>query len=183
MRSRFCFLTISAFALAACSSAPPPPFQPVADVKQLMASVVDPAADVYWGAVGTIIDEKGVTEITPTTTEEWDAARNAAIIVAETGNLLMMSSRAKDGGEWMTMSQALIDAGQRAVRAAESHDKTAVFDVGAEVYDACTACHAKYALEIQRPNFQTQCGSGRAGGAGAAGGAGGAGRLVALVVS
>ncbi len=80
------------------------------------------------------------------TTEEWDAVRNAAYVVAESGNLLMMSSRAKDGGDWMTMSQALIDVGQRAIRAAESHDKTAVFDVGAEVYDACTNCHAKYAL-------------------------------------
>ena len=149
MQSRFCFLTISFLALAACSSAPPPPFQPVADVKQLMASVVDPAADVYWGAIGTVIDEKGITEITPTTTEEWDAARNAAIIVAETGNLLMMSSRAKDGGEWMKQARALVDAGQKAVRAAESHNRTAVFDSGAEVYDVCTSCHVKYALEIQ----------------------------------
>ena len=149
MRSRLGFLTISFLALAACSGTPPPPFQPVADVKQLMASVVDPAADVYWGAVGTIIDEKGITEITPTTTEEWDAARNAAIIVAETGNLLMMSSRAKDGGEWMTQARALVDAGQKAVRAAESHNRNAVFDSGAEVYEVCTSCHVKYALEVQ----------------------------------
>ena len=79
--------------------------------------------------------------------------RNAAYVVAESGNLLMMSSRAKDGGEWMTMSQALIEVGQRAIRAAEARNKTAVFDVGAEVYDACTNCHAKYALEIQRPEL------------------------------
>lgn len=133
--------------LAACSSAPPPPFQPVADVKQLMASVVDPAADVYWAAVGTVIDEKGITEITPTTVDEWDAVRNAAIIVAETGNLLMMSSRAKDGGEWMKHARALVDVGQKAVRAAESHDRTAVFDAGAEVYDVCTSCHVQYSVE------------------------------------
>src|SRR4029450_3144726 len=143
------FLTISALALAACSSAPPPPFQPVADVKQLMASVVDPAADVYWGAGGAVVAEKGITEITPTTTEEWDAARNAAIIVAETGNLLMMSSRAKDGGEWMKQARALVDGGQKAIRAAESHNRNTVFDTGAEMYDVCTSCHVKYALEIQ----------------------------------
>ena len=114
-----------------------------------MASVVDPTADIYWGAVGTVIDEKGITEITPTTTEEWDAARNAAIIVAETGNLLMMSSRAKDGGEWMKQARALVDVGQKAIRAAESHNRNAVFDTGAEMYDVCTSCHVKYALEIQ----------------------------------
>ena len=121
-----------------------------------MASIVDPTADIYWGAVGTVIDEKGITEITPTTTEEWDAARNAAIIVAETGNLLMMSSRAKDGGEWMKQARALVDAGQKAVRAAESHNRNAVFDAGAEVYDVCTSCHVKYALDIQEKAAATE---------------------------
>jgi hypothetical protein len=136
-----------------CNSAPPPPpFKPVADVKQLMASVVEPAAEVYWDAVGTIVDENGVTEIQPATIEEWDAVRNSAYVVAESGNLLMMITRAKDGGEWMQMSRTLVDVGQKAIRAAEARDKAAVFDVGAEVYDACTACHAKYAVETLRPN-------------------------------
>jgi hypothetical protein len=140
-----------------CSNAPPPPpYRPVADLKQLMATVVEPAAEVYWDAVGTIVDEKGTIEIEPTTVEEWDAVRNAAYVVAESGNLLMMPTRARDGGEWMTLSRAMIDVGRRAITAAESRDKQAVFDVGAEVYDACTACHAKYAVELQRPNFQAQ---------------------------
>ena len=98
---RLCLLVIiGALFLPACSGAAPPPFRPVADVKQLMASVVEPAAEVYWDAVGTIIDANGVTEIEPTTTEEWDAVRNAAYVVAESGNLLMMSNRAKDGGDF-----------------------------------------------------------------------------------
>lgn len=140
---------------AACSSAPPaPPYRPVADVKQLMATVVEPAAEVYWDAVGTIIDQKGTIEIEPQSVEEWDAVRNAAYVVAESGNLLMMPSRAKDAGDWMTMSQQMIEAGQRAIKAAEARNKAAVFDVGAEVYDTCTNCHAKYAVELQRPNAQ-----------------------------
>ena len=157
MNRRLRLVALGAVLFAGCSSAPPPPpFKPVADVKQLMASVVEPSAEVYWDAVGTIYDEKGTTEIEPKTIEEWDAVRNAAYVVAESGNLLMMSSRAKDGGDWMTMSQAMIDVGQRAVSAAEARNKTAVFDVGAELYDTCTSCHAKYALEIQRPNYQAQ---------------------------
>jgi len=148
-------LPITALALDGCSRPPPPPpFRPVADVKQLMAAVLEPAADVYWDAVGTIIDREGTHEIEPQTIEEWDAVRNAAYVVAESGNLLMITSRAKDGGDWMKMSQVLIDVGQKAIRAAESRNKTAVFDVGAEVYDACTACHARYAVELQRPNAQ-----------------------------
>jgi hypothetical protein len=151
MRRVLTAVAIPLIILIGCS-APPPPFQPVADVKQLMASVLEPAAEVYWDAVGTIIDENGVTEIQPTTIEEWDAVRNNAYVVAESGNLLMMSTRAKDGGDWMQMSRALITVGQKAIRAAEARDKTAVFDVGAEMYDACTACHAKYAVETLRPN-------------------------------
>ena len=57
---------------------------------------------------------------------------------------------------WMTLSRAMIDAGVRAIKAAESRDKAAVFDVGADVYDSCTNCHAKYAVGIQRPNAQRE---------------------------
>ncbi len=69
---------------------------------------------------------------------------NHAYVIAESGNLLMMGSRPKDGGEWMQMSRALVDVGEKAIRAAASHNPQAVFDVGAEVYDVCTACHDKY---------------------------------------
>ena len=150
MRPSIAVLFCGLWALSACSAPPPPPFEPVTDVKQLMATVLDPAADIYWEAVGTIIDDKGVTDLAPETPEEWDAVRNAAVIVAESGNLLMMSTRAKDGGEWMTQARALVDVGRKAIRAAESHDRTAVFDAGAEVYDVCTSCHVKYALELQQ---------------------------------
>ena len=157
MRRALRFLAAGVLLLAACGGSPtPPPFRPVADVKQLMASVVEPAAEVYWDAVGTIYDEHGVTEIAPGTLEEWEAVRNAAFVVTESGNLLMMSSRARDGGDWMTMSQAMIDVGIRAIGAADARSTTAVFDVGAELYDTCTNCHAKYAVEIQRPNYQAQ---------------------------
>jgi sirohydrochlorin ferrochelatase len=150
---RFLPLSLAIVALAGCSSAPPPPpFKPAADVKQLMASVVEPAADEYWDAVGWIVDEKGTMEIQPETPEEWDAVRNHAYVVAESGNLLMMSSRAKDGGEWMQLASSLVDAGMKGVRAAEAHNKQAVFDSGAEIYDVCTSCHSKYAVDLQRPN-------------------------------
>jgi hypothetical protein len=142
-----------AMVAAGCNSAPPlPPFKPVADTKQLMAHVIEPSADLYWDAVGIIIDEKGEHQIEPQTVEEWDAVRNAAYVVAESGNLLMMAPRAMDNADWMKFSQALIDTGTKAARAAEARNNAGVFDAGAEVYDACTQCHAKYALEIQKKN-------------------------------
>jgi hypothetical protein len=125
-------------------AAPPLPFRPVADVKQLMASVIEPAADAYWDAVGSVVDKNGVVEIAPQTDEQWKAVRDSAYVFTEGGNLLMMSGRAKDSGDWIRLSQALVEVGQRAIKAAESKDTKAVFDVGAEVYDACVACHSKY---------------------------------------
>ncbi|MGE0814177.1 MAG: hypothetical protein AB7O28_27430 [Vicinamibacterales bacterium] len=133
-----------AVATAACGGPTPPPVRAVADVKQLMHSVLEPAADEYWDGVGTIIDQSGVTEIRPETGEEWDRLVDHAYVIAESGNLLMLGPRPKDGGDWMQMARALVDVGDKAVRAATARNPQAVFDVGAEVYDVCTNCHAKY---------------------------------------
>ena len=142
-----------AAAVTACDRATPsPPFEAVADVRQLMAAVIEPAADHYWDAVGTIEDEKGTTAIAPKSPAEWDAVRNSALVVAESGNLLMMASRARDLDAWMMLSREMIAAGRRSVQAAESRDPAAVFDAGAALYDTCTNCHAKYAVELQRPS-------------------------------
>jgi len=140
--------------LVGCGGPAAPPLRHVADVKQLMHSVLEPAADAYWDGVGTIIDHTGTTEIRPETTEDWDALVNHAYVMAESGNLLMLGPRAKDGGEWMQMSRAMVDVGEKAIRAAEAHNPQGVFDVGAEVYDVCTRCHEKYAVELARPSAQ-----------------------------
>ncbi len=98
--------------------------------------------------MGTIIDASGTTEIRPETTEEWDTLVNRAYVIAESGNLLMLGTRPKDGGEWMQLSRALVEVGEKAIRAATAHDPQAVFDVGAEIYDVCTRCHNTYAREL-----------------------------------
>ena len=125
---------------------PPPPFKPVADVKQLMTAVVDPAADVIWGSVGTIVSEKGTEERAPQTDEEWAAVLNSAYVISESGNLMMMGSRAKDTGEWMKQSQALIDVGIQTIKAAEAKDKDAIFKLGGDIYDVCARCHQTYSV-------------------------------------
>jgi hypothetical protein len=142
-----------------CEPAPPEaassvPFTPVADVQQLMATVVEPAAEVYWDAVGWIVDSTGTTYLRPGTVEEWEAVRNAAFVLAESGNLLMMEGRAVDDGPWMGMSQAMTDVARTAIQMAEARNEQGVFDVGAEVYFACTNCHARYAVETLRPSHE-----------------------------
>ena len=97
------------FFVAAC--APQPTFKPVASVKQLMAATVVPSSEVLFEAVGTVVSFSGVEEIAPKNDEEWTTVRNNALILAESGNLLMIGDRAKDKGDWMKMSKALVDAG------------------------------------------------------------------------
>jgi hypothetical protein len=146
---------LAALAVAACAREATDEvsnYRPVGDLAGLMAGVVEPAAEVYWDAVGVIVDSAGEHQLAPQTEEDWLAVRSAAYTVAEAGNLLMMPERALDQGPWMAMSQSLVEIGQRALEAADSRNLDAVFDMGAEMYYVCTNCHGAYALETLRPN-------------------------------
>ena len=127
-----------------------PPYHVVANVKQVMNWIIEPNVDVLWDSVGTIITEACREELMPKTEEEWEAVRNSAAVVAEAGNLLMMEGRAFDRDEWMKASRGMIDAANTAIQAAEAKDVPALFDAGGAVYEACTACHSKYAMGLQR---------------------------------
>jgi hypothetical protein len=138
-------LLAGALAVAACGSGPvPPPFKPVADNKLLMNSLIDPNADIVWDSVRTIITAAGTEEIRPRTEGEWDAVRNSAVALAESGNLLMMVPRAKDGDQWMKAAQALIDTSEAAMKAIDSRNAELLFNAGGDIYNACSNCHAKY---------------------------------------
>lgn len=126
-----------------CGGPAPPPYKPVADTKLLMEAVIDPAADVIWGAAGSIITSAGTEELAPKSEEEWTAVRNSAVVLTESGNLLMMAPRAKDE-EWIRISQALVDTGTAAMRAAEAKNVDQVFTIGGDIYAVCTNCHSKY---------------------------------------
>ncbi len=91
-------------------------------------------------------------EIRPRTEAEWAAVRNSAVIVAESGNLLMLVPRAKDGGEWMKRAQEMIDTGERAIKAAEARNAEQLFTVGGDIYEACSNCHRQYMDAIVNAN-------------------------------
>jgi hypothetical protein len=154
VRQAIAFFTFSVCALAAgaCNSTPPPPFKPVVDNKLLMQAVIDPSADEIWDSVRTIITKDGAQQIQPHTNAEWDAVRNHAVALAESGNLLMMVPRAKDGGEWMKRAQELIDTSERAIRAAEAKNAEQLFTVGGDIYESCSNCHRQYMEAIVNAN-------------------------------
>ncbi len=153
MRKTGLLLVSSAVVCAGCSSAPPPPpFKAVADNKLLMQSVIDPNADIVWDSVKTIVTREKTEEFRPRTEAEWIAVRNAAVALTESGNLLMMVPRAKDGGEWMKRAQELITTGEAAIRAADSKNADRLFTVGGDVYEACSNCHRQYMEAIVNAN-------------------------------
>ncbi|OLC51656.1 MAG: hypothetical protein AUH43_02210 [Acidobacteria bacterium 13_1_40CM_65_14] len=153
MRTIVMLLALGAIVSFGCGGGPqPPPFKPVADVKQLMQGAIDPSADVIWEATGTIISKDGVLERRPKNQAEWDTVRNAAIMLTESGNLLMMSPRAKDGDVWMKRSQEMIDTGVAAWKAAEAKNVDQLFTIGGDVYEACSHCHQEYMDAIKNAN-------------------------------
>ena len=136
-----------AIAMTSCAGPQPPPFKPLVDVKTLMNAVVDPQADVIWNSVATIITTAGTEERQPHTDEEWTAVRDSGVVLAESGNLMMMVPRAYDGGDWMKLSQELVDTGALAVRAASAKSVEGLFDAGEKIDEVCERCHRLYAYE------------------------------------
>lgn len=121
-----------------------PPFDTTVSVKDLMANVMDPTADVIWESVGTIMTKEGTFEKAPQNDDEWNQVKAAAITVQETGNLLLLPARSGNNPEWIALAQALIEQSKRQVKAAEAHDRDATFNVGADLYDACVNCHKRF---------------------------------------
>lgn len=121
-----------------------PPFDTSISVKDLMANVVDPTADEVWGSVGTIYTKEGVFELEPKTDEEWNHVKASAITILEVGNLLMLPARSGGNDEWNQRALDLITQTKRVIQAAEKRDKEAVFNTGADMYDACVNCHKRF---------------------------------------
>jgi hypothetical protein len=124
-----------------------PPYRVVTNVQQTMAWILDPAADVIWDSAGTVISAQGAEELAPTTDEGWAEVISAAATLSEAGNLLMMPGRA-NGDDWVEYSQALVDAGELALQAAEAQDSEALFDAGGRIFQVCKACHTQYWVEV-----------------------------------
>ena len=121
-----------------------PPFDTTTSVKDLMANMMDPTADVVWESVGTIMTKEGTFERVPQNDDEWNNVKAHAIMLVEGGNLLMLPARSGNNPEWIQLAQDLITQSKRMITAAEKHDKQAVFDVGSDIYDRCVNCHKKF---------------------------------------
>lgn len=137
-------LWLTAVACSSSSTGDSPPFNAHYSVFELMEGPVAHAADTYWGSVSTVVDANGITENFPRTDEAWEEVWAAGVALAEAGNLLMMSPRPIDDGDWMMWASALVDAGIAATDAAEAKNPDRVLEEGEKVYNVCTGCHMQY---------------------------------------
>jgi hypothetical protein len=120
---------------------------PVATVKQIMIGITNPAAFVVYEAVGTKSSAKGVEEIAPQNDEEWAKVGSAAAAVVESGNLMLTGNRAIDKGEWVKMTRAMMEQGQKAMKAADAKDKDGIVAAGGDLNNTCDNCHARYSRQ------------------------------------
>jgi len=171
-------LVVAASLIAGCAApapAQPPsaeapaveaPYRPVASVREIMNSVIDPSIDIVWDSVKTVIDDGRMTDFAPTTDEDWTEVRRHALIVGEAANLLLMPSRLiappgaaarapgvelepdevralidenRDG--WTFFVQQLQDSVGLALAAIDARDPEALLVAGEQIDTACENCH------------------------------------------
>jgi hypothetical protein len=116
----------------------PASFQPVGSVSQLMVDIIYPASDALFY----------IEREPPKNDHDWNVIRGTALTLAESGNLLLMGSRARDQDRWVKDTKLMIDAGTAAFKAAQKKDMQAILDLNEQLSASCTSCHRHY-----RPNY------------------------------
>jgi hypothetical protein len=119
---------------AATPKAAVPPFQTTGTLLQFMRGIMLPSSNIVFDAGNE----------PPKNEKGWTAAQNAALTIAEAGNLLMIGGRAQGRADWNQLARGLIAAGQKTYKAALSKNPDAMLDAGGELTDACDSCHRKY---------------------------------------
>ncbi|HEV3329685.1 MAG TPA: hypothetical protein VG096_01805 [Bryobacteraceae bacterium] len=132
--------TLGLLLLAGAALAQAPSFQPVASVSQIMLAITYPYSD------NLLYIERNP----PKTDHEWEVLQYQALMLAESGNLLMMEGRARDQGEWMQDAKLLVEAGVASVKAVRAKDVPAILALNDQIVTACTTCHTKYHPRYRR---------------------------------
>lgn len=137
-------------------------FMPQATIAEIMNGMVMPFAQIVWDAV--------VYEDTihgPATDEGWLQARNAAVALAESANVLVIPGRrvagpdkvagegelspkeieeliAKNRGAWVGHAHSLHAVAMQAIEAIDARDAMKLSDVGGTLDAVCEGCHMQF---------------------------------------
>jgi hypothetical protein len=109
-----------------------PKLEPVADTKLLMQGLAEPNLR----SLGKLLRDK------PKDAEAWTFARGQALLIAETGNLLLLRPRAGATYDtWMQQSGELRDSASALARALAARDYARSRTALAAVANICNHCH------------------------------------------
>lgn len=171
---------VAASLVAACSAPAPekppaaaPPYRPVASIREVMNSVIDPNIDPVWDSVKSVLEHgvKGgkMIEQGPASDKEWAEVRAHALVVSEAANLLLMPNRPvappgapslapgvelkpeeiralidKNPDGWNYFVQDFQDSLKPALAAIDAKDPQALFSVGGKIDETCENCHSTF---------------------------------------
>lgn len=110
----------------------------------LMAHFITPAAEKIWESTGFVITEEGEISLEPKDNEGWNEVVFGAQVIIESSYSLKRLDRSLGREDWIAFSSLLEPIGRQAVIAAEAKDSEALFQIGADLYQACVACHNVY---------------------------------------
>jgi hypothetical protein len=112
----------------------PATYQPVGNMSQLMIDIIYPTSNAIFY----------VERNPPRTDADWNLLRGTALTLAESGNLLMMDTRARDRDGWMKDAKLLVTVGAAAYKAAQAKDMPAILALNEDLNTACVTCHMDY---------------------------------------
>lgn len=116
-----------------------PGIKSAGSMSELMLDIIYPTSDqIFYVARNEKKTEK-----------DWIDIRQAALMLAESANLLMADNRAKDKDRWMRDAGLLQDVGIKAYKLAKARDEEGLEGLNAELYEACQSCHVDY-----RPGYR-----------------------------
>jgi hypothetical protein len=85
-----------------------------------------------------------VGEKPPADDATWDRVAANAVMLAESGNMLLTGTRDLAQPEWTQHARELVARAKVAADAAAKRDVDAVLEAGNGIYEVCEACHARY---------------------------------------
>jgi len=124
--------------IASAAFAQAPAYQPVGNMSQLMVDIIYPASDAVFY----------IGRTKPKNDVEWNAFKTQALMLAESGNLLLMPGRARDQEKWVADTKLMIDVARKAYKLAQAKNLDGILDLNDELNTACVTCHKDY-----RPNY------------------------------
>jgi len=126
------------------SPAPAPAFTPKFEVVGETRLLMEGLAYANYRSLAKLLRQK------PTDLDTWVFARGQAILVAETGNLLLLRPPRNSGRDtWMKLAMAMRGEAAELARAAGSRDYPAATRALNRLTDSCNRCHTTFRVPVR----------------------------------